>query len=271
MEQSNVTPLLKCYLSYLRNLVGIEKGLTVVDYEDYQWMKNTIVEFLNYNHDYYPNEFYKVTNDEIESLQSEIKNSGTLTLDRWNGQTTIIVGCGHVNTENSGVILDDGHYQMCSHYHNPELEYLVDVDISILPDMCINFCESPLSLAIPEAHGQIKEIMVEGICLDETDVFYNDCLLLLENNGIVTLYDKTPILIKLDGKLYAYVYDSDNNCKLELYRPWTQKDIDDKTFGFDIFDWKGQFIRNGWRFPELQKSAMDAVTIIKFIDEINVS
>ncbi len=270
MEQSNITSLFKCYLAYLRNLVGLEQGITVFNYEDHSWIKKTISEFLHYGKDYYPNEFYNVTNDEIVNLQSEIKYRGTLTLNNWNGQTTIIIGCGHINTENSGVILDEGHYQMCTHEHNPEFEYLVDTDISILPDMCINICTSSLSFSMPEAHGKIKEIMVEGICLDETDVFYNDCLLLLENNGIVTIYDKTPILTKIDGKLYAYVFDDNNNCNLELYRPWTQKDIDNKTYGFDIFDWKGQFVRNGWRFPEFQKNAMDSTEIVNFIDGIKV-
>ena len=49
----------------------------------------------------------------------------------------------------------------------------------------------------------------------------------------------------------------------------TAEYIDDKTYGFDIFGWKGQFVRNGWRFPQLEQSAMGAVETIKFIDEIN--
>jgi DNA-directed RNA polymerase subunit RPC12/RpoP len=247
---------------FLRKSIKNNRKSMLFDTDDYQWIKSFLKEYSKEKQDYYPNNFYQITLNDIDKFKSEIKNIGTLTLRKWAGQSTIIVGCGHINVKDGGNFLTKHHYQIHDHEHNPETEYLVDPDITILPDMCIAVCEQSLSAAMPEAYGKIKKISVEGICLEENDIFFNDCKLLLADDGIVCTYCDQQILIKKNGELY-FIHDDDT---LEIYKPWTLEDVINKTFGYDIFDWKGQYKRNGWRFDDFSKNAMcgdNAITYIK--------
>ena len=264
MEGNNNSSLFTCYLYFLRKYIKNCPKSMLFDQHDHQWIKTGLKEYLRYKQDYYPNKFYQITLDDIDNLKSEIKNIGTLTLRKWNNQPIIIIGCGNINIKDGGKFLTKNHYQVHAHEHDSDNEYLVDTDITILPDMCIAVCQQSLSKAMPEAHGKIKEIIVEGICLEETDIFFNDCKLLLAEDGLVITNHDIPILIKQKGEIF-FIHD-DN--ELELYEPWTQEDINNKTYGFDIFDWTGQFVRNGWRIENFKNTMMSKHDATKYIKEI---
>lgn len=212
---------------------------------DFNWIAGAFEELQDeFSSD--PNSFYKLDQVKAEEILAEMEQTGALILRKWqNNQTTIVVGCGH---------------SYCQNRHGPN-EYLIDVNINMLPDMFLEVCHQSLANALPkEAHNQIQKIYFEGLCGEETSVFYEDCLALLaEGGGVWNGHAFT--LIKQGGELYAVAKDG----SLTKYEPWTHEDIaediTESTFGCDIFDWKANMKRNGYRIKEILK--MEPVTALE--------
>ena len=247
--------LIACYLYFLEKYIGTKLALTTLQFlpDDYQWIKPILFDSTNAR--FYPTTFYPTITDTTHAAyMTEINNTGSLTFKKWSGQKTLIIGCGHVNTKAGPSILPADSHQPHTHVHRPSREYLIDTDITILPDMCINVCHTPLHIALPSpSHNQIKTIIFEGLCAEETSIFTQDCLTLLREDGIVLANNPLkPTITKKNNILYA-IQDDDT---LIPYTPWTQTDIDNNTFGHDVFGWKEQFIRNGQRMNDLRKNML---------------
>jgi hypothetical protein len=254
MEQN--PELLKCYIEFLEAYAKKSQG-------DLQWIVIPLNEFKSEGSNYYANKFYKINSNEIKE---EIKNNGTMTLNKWNGQKTLIFGCGHVNTtygENE-LFEDSKYYQIQTHCHNTREEYMVDNDITILPDLLATIGENSLILAIPEARGKIQKIIVEGFCADETDILYNDFMELLEDGGVVFESETIPVLAKKDNELYA-IEIIDEEYIFKKYAPWTNEDVENGTYGYDLFGWKENLSLNGFRIKELKKKELISKNAIEYM------
>lgn len=232
-------------INYVKFLIQLIKGDTIISPEmmfniDHMWMTHVL------------NEIFCDDSKELYSYSAFDNAAGSVVFREWENQSTLIFGCGH----------HDVHYDQ--HYHTSD-EYLIDIDITILPDMCLKVCHQSLAAALPSAKGKINKIVFEGWLGEETKVFYDDCLFLLADNGVVvTGNDNSPRIIKKNNKLFVV----DTNTE---YHPWTSEDVSNKTFGCDIHDWKAQCLKNNNLDNNLDNSEMSSDEIIEFISSLMVS
>jgi hypothetical protein len=248
--EDTVSPVIAEYIKFL---IGIINGSTIVSPEmlftdDYTWMRYVIKEILDNSSAV--EQFYE------RSLESPSYNpdTGALVLKGWDNQSTLILGCGH---------------DFCGlHHHDSSTEYLIDIDLTMLPDLCLKTCHQSLAKALPEARGKIRTIVFEGWCGNETQVFFDDCLFLLDEGGFVVSGDGDKHrVVKRDGKLYFVKFDADGTEESSVeYHPWTDDDVINGTFGFDIHDWKNNMIMNGKRIAQLNKERVTKEEIIAFIE-----
>jgi len=243
---NNLHPII---VEYIKFLTGLVNGSTIVSSRmkfdaDFTWMKFVIEEILTDSSAIA--RFYGY----LSESPSYSPDTGALNFKEWVGQSTLILGCGHDR-----------------HRHKSD-EYLIDVDITMLPDMCIEACHQSLAKALPEAKGKISRIIFEGWCGEETQVFFDDCLFLLDEGGSVVSGDEDQHrIIKRDSKLYFVKFDDDGYEESSVeYRPWTNDDATNGSFGFDIHDWKANMIRNGERIKRMNKERMCKDEILKFIE-----
>lgn len=274
----NCGNLKKSYTKFLKELI---KETTVVSPEmlftpNFQWIKNSLENLP------IAEQYLHLIGNLINPHADEIKSTGAMTFREWNGQTTLIIGCGHINTENGANYHNQVFQCSSNHCHDTENEYLIDIDICMIPDKIVEVCHQSLSRCMPiEAMGQIEQIIFEGFCGEETQVLVDDCLKLLANGGMVLIDYGCPVLIKQNDQLYVITgittEATDSTEATEAhegivvlfetvpYKPWTREDVETQSFGFDIFDWKGNFERNGWRFPDLERSALRATDALAFL------
>jgi len=245
---NNLHPIVAEYIKFLTGLVN---GPTIVSSrmmfdDNFAWMKFIIKYILKDSSDII--KFYS----HLSETPEYNPYTGALSFKEWNGESTLILGCGHD-----------------MHRHGSD-EYLIDVDLMMLPDLCLEACHQSLAKALPEAKGKIHKIVFEGWCGDETQVFVDDCLFLLDEGGYVVSGDsKTHQVIKRDDKLYFVKFGDDGYEESSVeYRPWVTDDITNGIFGFDIHDWKANMIRNGDRIKQLDKKRMNKEMILRFIESM---
>lgn len=239
-------------VKYIDFLIGLIDGSTIVSPEmmfvdDFGWMMHVIDDIWADSSAI--TLFYNLSSEN----PSYDPTTGALVLKRWVGQQTLVLGCGHEF---------DGY---C--HHDSLNEYLIDINLTMLPDLCLKACHQSLAKALPEAKGKIHTIIFEGLCGDETQVFVDDCLFLLDEGGSVVSGDRDlHRVVKRDGTLY-FVEFGDDGVELSAvkYHPWVPEDVTNKTFGFDIYDWKNNLIRNGKRIEEMDKEIVTKEEILNFI------
>jgi hypothetical protein len=158
----------------------------------------------------------------IQEQVQNVINCGAIIINSWKGQTEIVIGCGH------------------KFHKDHKTQYTVDIDSVMGSDCILSFGQTSLSRAIPNAKGQISQIIIEGLLIHQTQCFHNDLLELLTEGGLVCS-DEIPILIKTNGKILIIGKNP------IPYKPWSveittygPKLVD---FGADPFNWNCQIIK----------------------------
>lgn len=160
----------------------------------------------------------------FDDMISTYKKNGVIELRTYNGEKKLLVGCGNYPFVNCGgyPFQNNDEEKKYHEMHHHTDSYTINPMLSYNPSV-IGFYSYNTFKNIPSQ--SFEKIIIEGVRLDETQIFASETLRLLEQDGVVTLsnHENIDILIRRNNSLKLISRDGN--------------EIDYDINKFDIFDW----------------------------------